>query len=103
MNNLLAFVLPLLSGVAIGLMFFGGLWWTVRNGLGAKVPALYFVGSLLIRTTIALSGFYLVGVGHWQRLVICLVGSVIGRVLVMLLVRRSPADAFPIREAIHEA
>jgi F1F0 ATPase subunit 2 len=49
------------AGVLLGAIFFGGLWWTVRKGVSSKRPALCFFGSLLLRTSIALAGFYFVG------------------------------------------
>jgi F1F0 ATPase subunit 2 len=80
--------LPLLAGVALGLFFFGGLWWTVRKGTTAANPALWFLGSFLLRTCVALGGFYAVGAGDWRRLLAALVGFVLAR---LLLTRFSPA------------
>ena len=50
-------MLPLVAGVLLGAIFFGGLWWTVRKGVSSKRPALWFFGSLLLRTSIVLAGF----------------------------------------------
>ena len=61
-------MLALVAGVLLGAIFFGGLWWTVRKGVSSKQPALWFFGSLLLRMSIALAGFYFVGRGHWERL-----------------------------------
>ncbi len=92
--------LAALAGVVLGAMFFGGLWWTVRHALHARHPALWFVGSALLRMGLALGGFYWVGVGvaggaggaggaagagqgaSWQRLLACLIGFTLARVLV---------------------
>ena len=60
MNETLTLVLALVAGVVLGAMFFGGLWWTVRKGVSSKQPALWFLGSLLLRMGIALAGFYFV-------------------------------------------
>ena len=64
------------AGVASGRFarrdFFGGLWWTVRKGVSSRQPALWFFGSLLLRMSIALAGFYFVSGGHWERLLACL-------------------------------
>ena len=49
MNEVLTLALALLAGVALGAVFFGGLWWTVRKGVSSKHPALWFLGSLLLR------------------------------------------------------
>ncbi len=54
------------AGGLLGAIFFGGLWWTVRKGVSANQPALWFFGSLLLRMAIALAGFYFVSGGHWS-------------------------------------
>ena len=41
-------ILVLLAGVALGIFFFGGLWWTVRRGLVAKNPWVYFSLVVLV-------------------------------------------------------
>ena len=51
MNETLSLVLALVTGVLLGAIFFGGLWWTVRKGVSSKRPALWFLGSLLLRTS----------------------------------------------------
>ena len=60
MNETLTLVLAWVAGVLLGAIFFGGLWWTVRKGVSSKQPALWFFGSLLLRMSIALAGFYFV-------------------------------------------
>lgn len=74
-------------GLVLGAVFFGGLWWTVRKGISSSRPALWFLGSLLLRTGIVLAGFYFVGGNQWQRLLACLLGFVIARFLVIRLTR----------------
>jgi len=85
MNETLSLVLALVTGVLLGATFFGGLWWTVRKGVSSRQPALWFFGSLLVRTSIALVGFYLVSGRHWERLLACIVGFVIARFIVSRL------------------
>jgi len=98
MNEHLALVLAGLAGCGLGTLFFGGLWWTVRKGISSKRPALWFSGSLLLRTGIVLAGFYLVSGGHWMRLLACLFGFVIARFCVMLLVRSHRFTQKPARQ-----
>ena len=59
MNEWVTLSLALMAGLLLGAIFFGGLWWTVQKGVSAKNPALWFFGSLLLRMSIALAGFYL--------------------------------------------
>ena len=85
MNETLRLAPALVTGVLLGVMFFGGLWWTVRKGVSFKQPALWFFGSLLLRMSIALAGFYFVSGGHWERLLVCLLGFVMARLFLTRL------------------
>ena len=101
MNETLSLVLALVTGVLLGAMFFGGLWWTVRKGVSSKRPALWFFGSLLLRTSIALAGFYFIARGHWERLLVCLLGFVMARLIVTRLTRAAEKPTYPAQEASH--
>jgi len=89
MNETPTLLLAWVAGWVLGAIFFGGLWWTVRQGVSSKQPALWFFGSLLLRMSIALAGFYFVSGGHWERLLPCLLGFVMARLIVMWLTRPS--------------
>ena len=91
MNEMLTLVLALVTGVLLGAIYFGGLWWTVQKVVLSKWSALWFLGSLLLRTSIALSGFYFVAGGHWERLLACLLGFVMARLIVTLRLRSGQA------------
>ena len=92
MSDILPLALALLAGVLLGAFFFGGLWWTVQKGVASERPALWFVGSLLLRTSLILAGFYCVSQGHWSRLVACLLGFLIARIIVVKRLTRAPAE-----------
>ena len=92
MSEIPALALALATGVLLGAFFFGGLWWTVQKGVTSDRPALWFLGSLLVRTTMILAGFYFVSQGHWSRLAMCLLGFVIARLIVVRRLTHSPAE-----------
>ena len=100
MNETLTLALAWLAGAALGAFFFGGLWWTVRKLASSPRLALWVFGSALARTGIALAGFYLVGGGHWERLLACLLGFVMARLAVTWLTRVS-GQSHPAAEASH--
>jgi F1F0 ATPase subunit 2 len=85
MNNTVILALSGGAGLVLGAFFFGGLWWTVRRGLSSPRPALWFLGSLVVRTSVILAGFILVSGGHWDRLLACLLGFPLARLLVTRL------------------
>jgi F1F0 ATPase subunit 2 len=82
-------VLSLVSGLSLGAIFFGGLWWTIRKSYSSDLPAVWFLGSMLLRSGLTLAGFYLVARGHWERLILCLVGFVAARLIVTRLTRET--------------
>lgn len=84
-----------LSGVALGVVYFAGLWLSVRRAAQLERPALFMVGSFMLRTMIVLIGFYLIMDGRWQQLLAALAGFALVRVvLVRCLVR--PARSSPL-------
>ena len=102
MNNFLMLTIALTAGLLLGAVFFGGLWWTIRKGLSSKHPAAWFLGSLLLRMSVTLAGFYWVGRGHWERLIMCLVGFVMARLTVTWLSRPlEPEQMHTAEEANH--
>ena len=92
MSEIPVLALALLAGALLGAFFFGGLWWTVHKGVTSERPALWFLGSLLLRIGLILAGFYFVAQGHWSRLVVCLLGFLIARVIVVKRLARAPTE-----------
>ena len=92
MSDIPALALAFVAGTILGAIFFGGLWWTVQRGMTSESPALWFFGSLLLRTGMILTGFYFVSQNHWSRLVMCLLGFLIARLIVVRHLTRSPAE-----------
>jgi F1F0 ATPase subunit 2 len=80
-----ALALSLAAGLALGAMYFGGLWWTVRRLPAARRPALFTLGSYLGRNALAAAGLWLVMAGDWRRLAAALAGMLLVR---LVLVRR---------------
>ena len=85
MNPALSLTLAFLAGLALGLVYFGGLWLTVQRLPTARRPGLLAALSLILRLGFVLGGFYLVMGGRWERLLACLAGFLLMRAL---LVRR---------------
>ena len=83
MNETVNMTLAFISGLALGTLFFGGLWLTVKKAVNAKIPALWIFGSFFFRISVTLVGFYFIGSGNWVRLLICLSGFIIARFIVI--------------------
>jgi len=69
-------------GIVLGALFFGGLWWTVRRVLVARLPAAWLIASFVARTALVLAGFNIVAGGQWQRWLVVLAGFVSARVVI---------------------
>ncbi|MCM4168074.1 ATP synthase subunit I [Arenibacter sp. H213] len=82
MSEVLNLLPALLAGIILGVLFFGGLWYTVRIGLHSKRTTLIFIGSLIIRMAVVVIGFYYVGADSWQKMLACLGGFLIARILI---------------------
>ena len=82
MNEPLSLASALVAGAMLGTIFFGGLWWTIRQGVSSERATLWFIGSMLLRMCIALLGFYFVMGDSWERLLAGLLGFVIARLIV---------------------
>jgi F1F0 ATPase subunit 2 len=89
-NSVFFIAIALITGFAMGMFYFGSLWWTVRRLPKARRAGLFALGSLLVRTAAVLLVFYLVMGGRWERLLACLAGFIVARIV---LVRRlRPAE-----------
>jgi F1F0 ATPase subunit 2 len=55
-----------MAGVAMSALFFGGLWWTVRDIEEREHPAALMMASFVVRTAIVLAGFYAIGQFGWE-------------------------------------
>ena len=100
--------LSLLTGVAIGSIFFGGLWLTVKKGISSKTPALWFLGSFILRMGTAIGGFYLIlQGGNWLSGLFCLAGFIATRYIVVRLTRAFDKKVKlvnkEVKETVHEA
>ena len=59
-TDLLSWALASIWGAGLGLFYFGGLWLTLRSIPGKSHPKIRMVLSFVVRTIIALFGFWIV-------------------------------------------
>jgi F1F0 ATPase subunit 2 len=83
MNEIFGWFMAGMAGMALGALFFGGLWWTVRSSASSPYPGLLIFVSLLLRVGITLTGFYLIAGEHWHLLIACLLGFVVARIIIV--------------------
>ena len=84
-NDVMPLLTVLVAGGVLGGAFYGGLWWTVSRVLTFRHPAVWFLSGLLLRMGVTLVGIYLLTDGQWDRLLTCMFGFVVGRMVVTRL------------------
>ena len=72
----LKYALLVVWGMFLGAVFFGGLWVTVRQMPRSPHPALLFLSSVVLRTTIVLIGIWYFSAGDAMAMIACLAGFV---------------------------
>ena len=87
MTNFLPLLPVLAMGILFGVIFYGGLWWTVRKGMKSPQPWLWFFSSFVLRLSITLVGFYTVANNDWKKLLACLAGFLLGRIMTTVMTR----------------
>lgn len=83
MDETISMIIAFVVGIALGIIFFGGLWFTVKKVVVAKLPSLWLLISFILRVSITMLGFYLIADNNWQNLLLCLVGFILARFMVM--------------------
>jgi F1F0 ATPase subunit 2 len=66
-------------GVLLGLAFFGSLRWVVGRLITARRPAVWMLGSAVVRIAVMLAALLVIGQGRWERMVAVLAGFLVGR------------------------
>lgn len=104
MNEILMMILVFVGGALLGVLFFGGLWFTVKKSVTAERPALLFLGSFFLRIGITMFGFYVIGGHNWQRILGCLLGFIAARFAVLYFTKIVDAKQLNMpKEEIHGA
>lgn len=93
MSDWIWIAMAFLAGIALGALYFGGLWLTVQRLRIVRRPGTLLLVSFAVRSVLVLAGFYLVMGGQWERLVACVVGFIIARLISVWLSRFSQQGA----------
>ncbi len=80
-GSILSSLMTFLFGIILGGFYFSSLWITVRQLPTTAYPVRLFIGSFLGRIIVTLFGFYFIMDGQWQRILICLGGFILARMI----------------------
>ncbi len=76
------------TGALAGVVFFGGLRWTVSRLVDNRSPVIWAAGSFLIRSAIVVTLFLLMMDGRFARAVAGLIGLILARTAIVAAVRQ---------------
>lgn len=94
--------ISVLVGSMLGIIYFAGLWWTVSKGIVSNRPAFWFLISFLVRTGLVVAGFFWVSHGGLSSLIVCMMGFLLGRQLVLHMQRKNRRLADRLKVKRHE-
>jgi len=94
-NDIAILIMMFVLGSFIAALYLSSLWLTVWRIHRGRHPALWLISSLIVRMGLLLIAFYfIVGDGHWERLLAALAGFVVLRTIAIRRVRQKiPANA----------
>lgn len=87
--SLVSAIVALMSGLLLGVIYFGGLWWTSMRVGTVRSPGPFFMVSFVVRMAILLSGMYWATRGRLLETTVCLAGVLVVRQLMVRRVRGS--------------
>ena len=73
-------LVALLGGLAVGIAYYGGLWWTVNRVGTFDRPGLLFGVSFFTRTALALGGLFLFTGLHWLLIAAYMASFIVARI-----------------------
>jgi F1F0 ATPase subunit 2 len=85
LTGLIILALCLASGIFLGIIYFGGLWLTIRHLASAHHPEILALGSFICRSAVCILGFYMVLGAGFEGLASSLAGFILAKAA---LVRR---------------
>ena len=102
MNKIIVLFSVFVAGLLLGAFFFGGLWWTTKKALISKSPMIWFFSSLVIRLGITLVVLYFISRNHWERMLICLLGFIIARIIIVRITKNQAQTKSIVKEVKYE-
>lgn len=88
MNWFLLFI-AVVGGAALSIVYFGGLWLTVKELIEQNRSVWLMIGSFLLRTGILLLVFYALVIQHWVYLIVAFVTFLVVRQFILNRIRKS--------------
>lgn len=81
-------VFGFIGGIFLGIIFFGGLYWSVNKLTKVKRPAFLMIISALVRMSILIGGIYFIAGDDIKKILSILGGVVLVKIIMILTVQK---------------
>lgn len=88
-------IVSFLIGLILGIIYFGGLYYSTKKFTKVKRPALFMVLSFIIRMGILVVGFYYLTKTDYKNVLIALVGVILTRFIIIFKVKDPKSNSVP--------
>jgi len=83
-------IVGFIGGILLGIIFFGGLYWSVNQLTKVQYPAALMIVSALVRMGIILFGVYLLADNNIKNVLAILIGIILVKVIMIFIVQKKP-------------
>ena len=80
-------------GIILGIVYFGGLYFTVVNINKAKYPGLLMALGFILRMAVLLGVFFYISKNGYKNMIYALIGVIIVRVLMTVKLKNQPTNS----------
>lgn len=81
MSETVSYITAAVAGLALGVFYWGGLWWTCRRVVDGRAPAALIAVGYFVRLAVVVGAMYVLMQGSYIRL-----GIIVGAMLLVRLV-----------------
>lgn len=91
-------IVSFLVGLVLGVIYFGGLYYSTKKFNTVKSPALFMVISFIIRMGILVLGFYYLTKTDYKNVLLGLVGVILVRYIMIFKAKEPSSKSIPREE-----
>lgn len=81
-------IIGFFGGIILGIIFFGGLYWSVNQLAKVRYPAVLMIASAFVRMGILLFGIFLLADNNIKNMLSIVVGIILVKVVMIFTVQK---------------
>ena len=82
-------IVRFIGGILLGIIFFGGLYWSIKQLSKAKYPAILMSISALVRMGVLIVGIYLLSDNNIKNILSILLGVILVKIVMIFTVQKN--------------